>query len=162
MALALAPRHRPLLGHDALAFFHVNLVAEHDEREVVRIVRTRLNEELIAPAVERLKALGIVDIVHQHAAVRAAVERHAERLESLLTGRVPQLHRDQAAIDHDLARQKVRADRRLVGGRKALIHIWRSARRRRTLVHQRCLADTRVAQNLSSAACTRTMTCTLA
>ena len=92
VALALAPGHRPLLRHDPLALLHVYLVAQHDEGEVVRVVRAGLDEELVAPAVERLKAPRVVHVVDQHTAVGSAIERHTERLEPLLARRVPKLH----------------------------------------------------------------------
>lgn len=72
-----------------LALFHVNLVAEHDEREVLRVVWACLDEELVTPAIERLKGLGAVHIVDEHAAVRPTVESHPKRLEPFLTRRVP-------------------------------------------------------------------------
>ena len=50
-----------------------------------------LNEELVPPAVERLEALGAVDVVDKDAAVGAAVEGDAEGLEAFLAGRVPEL-----------------------------------------------------------------------
>jgi len=50
-----------------------------------------LQQELVPPVVEALEALGGVDVVDQHAAVRAAVERDAEGLEALLARRIPDL-----------------------------------------------------------------------
>jgi hypothetical protein len=50
-----------------------------------------LDQELVPPPVERLEALGAVDVVDQDAAVRAAIECHAERLEAFLSGGVPEL-----------------------------------------------------------------------
>jgi hypothetical protein len=69
----------------------VDLVAEHDEREVLGIARTGLHEELVAPRVEVLKGLCDVYVKDQNARIRAAVERDAEALEALLPGRVPDL-----------------------------------------------------------------------
>jgi hypothetical protein len=54
-------------------------------------MRAGLDKELVAPAVEGLERLGAVDVVDEHAAVRATVESDAERLETLLTRRVPKL-----------------------------------------------------------------------
>lgn len=45
-----------------------------------------LNQELVAPVVQGFKALGIVHIIHQHAAIRAAVERNAQALKAFLQG----------------------------------------------------------------------------
>ena len=53
-----------------------------------------LDEELVAPRVETLERVRLRYIVHEHAAVGAAVEGDAERLEALLTGGVPDLMRD--------------------------------------------------------------------
>ena len=72
----------------------INLVAEHDEREVLRVVWARLDEELISPAVESLERLGAVNVVDEYTAVRAAVEGNTQRLEALLPRRVPQLRLD--------------------------------------------------------------------
>lgn len=49
-------------------------------------------QELVPPAVERVEALGVVDIVDEHAAVRPAIKGYAEGLEALLTGCVPELY----------------------------------------------------------------------
>lgn len=68
-----------------------------------------LHEELVPPAVEGLEALARVDVVDQYAAIGAAVERNAERLEALLAGSVPQLHRHYAVVDHELAGEEVGA-----------------------------------------------------
>lgn len=40
--------------------------------------RTHLHKELVPPVVEVLECFGTVDVVHQHAAVRAAIERHPQ------------------------------------------------------------------------------------
>lgn len=56
---------------------------------------THLDEKLVAPAVERLKALGRIDVVDEHAAVGPTVEGDAERLEALLAGRIPELYLDE-------------------------------------------------------------------
>ena len=53
------------------------------------INETRLDEELVSPAVERLEGGGYGDVVTEDAAVGAAVEGDAQRLEALLPG----LHR---------------------------------------------------------------------
>ena len=52
---------------------------------------THLNQELIPPIVQILKGLLRVDVVHQHTAVCASVESHAQALEPLLPGCVPDL-----------------------------------------------------------------------
>lgn len=63
------------------------------KRKVGRVARVGLDEKLVAPAVERLKAPRVVDVVHEDAAVGAAVEGHAQRLEAFLASRVPELSR---------------------------------------------------------------------
>ena len=73
------------------AFLYVNLVAEDNKWKVLRIMRTCLNKKLIAPAVERLKRLCAVNVIHEHTAVRPSVVGHAQRLEALLPSRIPEL-----------------------------------------------------------------------
>ena len=79
------------MSYLTLALLHINLVPEHDEGEVLGVVWARLDKELVPPAVESLKRLGAVHVVDENAAVRATVESHTQRLESLLTCRVPEL-----------------------------------------------------------------------
>jgi len=54
-------------------------------------MRTRLDKELITPAVERLEGLCAVDVVNEDTAIRTTVEGDTERLEALLAGGVPEL-----------------------------------------------------------------------
>ena len=74
-----------------LALLHINLVPQHDEGEVLRVMWARLNQELVPPAVECLKGLGAVDVVDEYTAVRATVEGNTQRLEPLLACRIPEL-----------------------------------------------------------------------
>ena len=76
-------------SHLTLALLHINLVAEHNEGEVLRIVWACLDEELVAPTIERLEGLGAVHVVDEYAAVRPTVEGHPKRLEPFLARRVP-------------------------------------------------------------------------
>jgi hypothetical protein len=62
----------------------------------------------------RLKALARVDVVDEDAAVGTAVEGDAKGLEALLSCRVPELHRDEPVVNHDLLGQEVGANRRCV------------------------------------------------
>ena len=71
--------------------FNVDLVAENDKREVLLVTGRSLDKELLSPRLQVLEALRGVHVVHKHTAVRAAVERHTERLEALLSGSVPDL-----------------------------------------------------------------------
>ena len=108
VALGLTPRHRPLLRHLrasygrahnpqrpsylSFAFLHINLVTEDNKGEILRIMRTCLNKKLVSPAVQRLKRLCTVHVVHEHTAIRPSVVCHAERLEAFLTSRIPKLY----------------------------------------------------------------------
>lgn len=74
-----------------LSVLQVDLVSEHDEGEVLRVTRACLDQELVPPAVQSLKGVWRCDVVDQHAAVGAPVERHAQRLKTLLSGCVPNL-----------------------------------------------------------------------
>ena len=91
VAFGLAPGHRAFLGYLPLVLFHIDLVAQHNEGEVLRVPGASLNEELIPPTVQGLEGLGAVDVVNEDATVRTAVERDTEGLESLLTSGIPQL-----------------------------------------------------------------------
>lgn len=93
--------------HHPLALLDIDLVANYDlyllagrhtlsqhvtyEWEALRVHGASLDQELVPPAVECIKTLGVVDVVHEHAAVGAAVECDTKRLEALLTSRVPEL-----------------------------------------------------------------------
>ena len=79
---------RPLTHRSVL---QVDLVADDDEREVLGVAGARLDEELVAPPVERLERVRHRHVEDEHAAVGAAVEGDAEALEALLAGRVPDL-----------------------------------------------------------------------
>jgi hypothetical protein len=50
---------------------------ETHKRKALWVARVGLDKELIAPAIQRFEALGVVHIVHQHAAVRSSVEGDA-------------------------------------------------------------------------------------
>lgn len=50
-----------------------------------------MDKKLVPPAVQSLERLGAVYVVHEDAAVRAAIERDTERLEALLARGVPKL-----------------------------------------------------------------------
>ena len=64
--------------HRSLALFHINLVPQHNKGKVVWVPGRGLDQEFVSPAVERIEALGVVDIVDEHAAVGAAVKGNAE------------------------------------------------------------------------------------
>lgn len=90
-SLTLTECHCALLRDHALVLLDINLVSEDHKGERVRVARARLDEKLVAPRVERVERLCVVDVVDEHAAVGAAVEGDAERLEALLAGCVPEL-----------------------------------------------------------------------
>jgi hypothetical protein len=97
-----------------LALLDIDLVADDDlpvsvhhlslwpvvtyEWEALRVHGARLHQKLVPPAVQCVEALRIVDIVDEHAAVSTAVEGDAERLETLLAGRVPELRISAASL----------------------------------------------------------------
>ncbi len=99
-----------------LALLHINLVPEHNEREVLRVVWAGLDKELVAPAVEGLEGLGAVDVVHEHAAIRPTVECHPQRLETFLTRGIPQLPTPQGIIR---SREDIST---YLHGHKAVVH----------------------------------------
>ena len=59
------------------------------ERKALRISRTSLDQELIPPAVQSVKALGVVHIIDKYAAIGASVKRYPQGLKSLLPGSIP-------------------------------------------------------------------------
>ena len=61
----------------SLVLLHINLISQDDKWEILRVMRARLNQELVAPTVESLKGLGAVDIVYQNAAVCATIKCNA-------------------------------------------------------------------------------------
>jgi hypothetical protein len=73
----------------------INLVANNNEWEMVRITRTRLNEKLISPTLQRLESIWIIDIIDKYTTVRATVERNTQTLESFLTSSIPDLQTQQ-------------------------------------------------------------------
>ena len=78
VSLGLAPSHCAFLGDLPLILLHVDLVAQHDEGEVLGVPGAGLDEELVPPTVQGLERLGAVDIVNEDAAVRTAVKRDTE------------------------------------------------------------------------------------
>lgn len=73
------------------SIFQIYFVSYDDEGEVFWVSGRRLYEELVPPAVQRFERVGHCDVEHQHAAVGAPIERDAQRLKTLLPGRVPDL-----------------------------------------------------------------------
>ena len=61
-----------------LALLHINLVPQHDEGEVLRVMWARLNQEFVPPAVKCFERLRTVHVVDQYAAVCTTVEGYAQ------------------------------------------------------------------------------------
>lgn len=137
VALRVAPGLETLGGDDTLVL-EIDLVADDDEGEVVGVMRGSLDEELVSPAVEVLEGLGDVDVEDEDAAVSATVEGNTETLETLLTGSIPDLHGDDAVVDHDLLCEEISTDGGLVLVGELLVDV---------LVHERGLADTAVTED---------------
>jgi hypothetical protein len=74
-----------------LPLLNINLVSKHNEGEILGIVGTGLDQELISPTIESFKRLGAVHVVYEYAAVGATVERDPEGLEPFLPCSIPQL-----------------------------------------------------------------------
>lgn len=74
-----------------LSVFQVNLVSQHNKREVLGIPGAGLDEKLISPAVEGFESVGGSHIKHQNTAICTSVEGHTKRLEPFLTGCIPDL-----------------------------------------------------------------------
>jgi hypothetical protein len=90
-APTLTVGHGPLGADGPFVVSDVDLVAEDDEGEGFGVSGGGLDEELVAPRVERLEGFGRIDVVDEDAAVGAAVEGHAKGLEAFLSGGVPEL-----------------------------------------------------------------------
>jgi hypothetical protein len=110
--------------------FLVGLVPRHHERELDpsttasrRRHSSHLLQELRLPPVQTVEAHGVGNVVHEHGGVGASVKRHPQTLEPLLTGRVPDLQRDQVPLSKGVGydhffRDKVGPDRGLVLSRE--------------------------------------------
>jgi len=82
---------RDIATHLTLAFLHIYLIPQDDKGKVVRIVRTGLDKEFIAPTVKSFERFRTVHIIYQNAAICASVKGDTKRLEALLTRSIPQL-----------------------------------------------------------------------
>ena len=76
----------------------IQLVAEADEWERLRVLRPRILDEAVAPSGQSFERLRICDVVDEGAAIRTAVEGVAERLELLLPCCVPNLQRHHRVV----------------------------------------------------------------
>ena len=119
-----APFLSSLSGHLAI-IYSINLVTKEYERESLHIVRTGVLNEAILPFVESIKACRVSQVISECAAVSTTVECEAERLELLLTGRVPNLKRDNLSINLDLLLGEISTDRGLSIAGSLLMHVLR-------------------------------------
>lgn len=78
VSLGLAPGGGTLGGDDT-GVFHINLVTQNYEGEVLRVAGSGLDQELLAPAVQVLERLGHVHIEDEHAAVSTTIEGNTQR-----------------------------------------------------------------------------------
>jgi len=154
VTLGLAPLLKTLGGNDT-GVLHIDLVADDDEREAIGVTRGGLDQELVAPAVEVVESLGDVDIEHEDAAISTTVEGDTKRLETLLTGSIPDLQGHKTVVDHDLLGEEISTDGGTVLVRELLVHV---------LVHQRSLSHTAVTEddNLQQNLLTRSHFCSRA
>ena len=113
VVLLLTPLHSSLSGHCS-AVGHVHLVADDDEWKVFGVSRRRLYKKLVAPALQIFERGRRCHVIDEHAAVRSAIKSDAQTLKSLLAGRIPDLHGDEAIVDHHLLGEKVSANRGFV------------------------------------------------
>ena len=61
------------------------------EWKALRVSWASLDQELVPPAIQCVEALRVIDVIYEHAAVGAPIERDTQRLEALLAGSVPEL-----------------------------------------------------------------------
>ena len=95
----------------------VALVSNDDEGERISVVWRGLVEEVSLPEIESIETGLIRDVEGEDTCVGTAVESESDTLVFFLTSRVPHLQRHLLAIDSDLLRFEVSADRSLRGCR---------------------------------------------
>ena len=79
------------ISRDGALCIQISFIADDHERERIRLHDHRLFEEAALPYLELVKRAAVSYIVHEEAAVGAAVEGSAEGLIALLASRVPDL-----------------------------------------------------------------------
>jgi len=132
VALVLAPSHGGLLGHGTL-LDQVNFVSDEHA-----IADTSLELELVDPHGKVREGVGLGQIEDQDAGIGATVEGGAKRLETLLSGGIPDLQRDGLSIDLDIFSQEIGTNGGLVTVIELLAHV---------LVHEGGLSDTTVTED---------------
>jgi len=137
VTLGCAPLLETLGGHNT-GVLHIDLVADNNEWETIRITRGSLDQELVAPAIKVVEGLGNIHIEHKNAAISTTIESDTKRLETLLTGSIPNLKSHETIIDHDFLGQEISTDCCTVLVRELLVDV---------LVHQRSLSHTAVTKD---------------
>lgn len=92
------------------SIFQIDLIAEHNKWKMIGITWTGLNEEFIAPWIQILECIRCGHIEHENTTVSATIKCNAQRLKTLLTGSIPDLHRYNAVINYHFLCQKIGAN----------------------------------------------------
>lgn len=71
--------------------FQINLVSKNNKWEVLRVPRTRLDEKLISPTIQRLEGTGLCYIKYQHTTISTTIKCHTQTLKSFLSSCIPYL-----------------------------------------------------------------------
>lgn len=110
VAPRLAVGHSAFRRNHPFAFLYIDLVSQYHlqpsqrtvpklhknrymthKRKALGISRGRLDEEFVAPAIQRLETLRVVDIVDQNAAISTSIESDTQRLKPFLACSIPDL-----------------------------------------------------------------------
>jgi len=126
------------LGGNNTSVLHIDLVANDNEWETIRVTRSSLDQELITPAVQVVECLCNINIKHEHTAICTTVESNTKRLETLLTGSIPNLKGDKTIINHDFLGEEISTDCCTVLVGELLVHV---------LVHERSLTHTAITKD---------------
>ena len=78
--------------------FLIELVANADEWERLRVTWSSILIEAIPPSSERVETLSIRDVINECATISTAIECITKRLELFLTSRIPDLKSDYSVI----------------------------------------------------------------
>lgn len=71
--------------------FQVNFISYNNKWEIFWVPGTGLDEEFVPPTVQRFECVWHCDIKHKNTTVSSPVERHTQRLKSLLSRCIPNL-----------------------------------------------------------------------
>lgn len=83
-------RHK-CMTYCSFGLIHINLIAEYNKREMIRVLRAGLNQKFIAPWIKRFETFRVVHIENQDAAVCATIKGHTKWLKTFLAGSIPYL-----------------------------------------------------------------------